>query len=100
MIKITGQDKDKGTITLQQDMFLLDKNDTDKAQIWSIPIKVVSSSGSELYNGILDGKEKTFQLGKENDGEKQVWINVNPSQVGFYRVQYPKEMIQSFLPAM
>ena len=97
VLKITSQDTEKGTITLRQSVFLLDKKSGEKPELWSIPVTVASSSGKTVYSGIISEQEETIQLEKEEDRR---WINVNPNQIGFYRVQYPKEMIQSFVPAI
>ncbi|XP_037076825.1 puromycin-sensitive aminopeptidase-like [Pollicipes pollicipes] len=67
--------------------------------MWMVPLSFSSSkSPSEtIHKVILDTKSTEVRL--ENIAPAD-WVKVNPGSVGFYRVQYPPEMLEQFKSAI
>ena len=64
-----------------------------------IPITFSTSKapGEVVENCVLDSK--TIQVVLRNIS-KNDWVKVNPGTVGYYRTQYPPEMLEKFVPAI
>lgn len=124
MIRVldTRQEGTNRVIQLSQEKFCTDPSKVDSKYQWMIPLTFCSSSNPKqaIYSTLMDGKTMTVTI--PNVGENE-WIKVyailtvfvllhfmcshasfdcqlNPGTVGFYRVKYPAEMLEQFLPAI
>lgn len=61
-----------------------------------ITISTSESNGKEVVSTVLESKsmDVTLPVGPES------WIKINPGTVGYYRTQYPPELLKRFLPAI
>lgn len=66
--------------------------------LWMIPITVSTSQsgGNEVLSTVLETKSTVVNLtvGAES------WIKINPGTIGYYRTQYPPDLLERFLPAI
>ncbi|CAF0941231.1 unnamed protein product [Brachionus calyciflorus] len=91
-------DQNKNTILiLEQEQFYncpLEKTEHND-KIWNIPISIViKSSFPNIFKAfLLDKKICEFELGKIEDDE---WIKINADNIGFYKVNYSKELFDRF----
>jgi len=60
---------------------------------WKIPLGILSKNESRPAFVLLEGKSKNM------DFSPGVWM-ANPGRSGFYRVNYPPELWQGFIPAI
>jgi len=68
-------------------------------QMWMVPLSFSTSrSPSEaIHKVILEAKTAEVRL---ESIDAQDWVKLNPGSVGFYRVQYPPEMLEQFKSAV
>lgn len=101
LIKVSQRQEGTSRIlTLTQEKFCADINEPcgDGFQ-WMVPVTISTarfpSQVAERF--LLDSKsaEVTIEHVLQDD-----WVKVNPGTVGYYRVQYPPEMLSLFLPAI
>lgn len=66
---------------------------------WMIPISVSTSRNpNELATSlVLEDMQTSIKL---PDVGPDDWIKINPGTVGFYRTQYPSDMLARFIPAI
>ena len=81
--------RDGNYIILKQRRFFLSKS-PKSADIWSIPIKYVTSSGT-VKTMVMDKSEHKIALGKEE------WIKLNYGQYGYYRSFYSDDMLMQII---
>ncbi|XP_037078084.1 puromycin-sensitive aminopeptidase-like [Pollicipes pollicipes] len=93
------QEGNARVITASQRRCLADGKPDADDQMWMVPLSFSSSkSPSEtIHKVILDTKSTEVRL--ENIAPAD-WVKVNPGSVGFYRVQYPPEMLEQFKSAI
>lgn len=86
----------KVVLNLKQEKYSLD-GDKDTS-LWMIPISIAtaSSNGAAVIDMILEKETDQITL----DADADSWIKLNPGTVGYYRTQYPKEMLHRFSSAM
>lgn len=86
------------TLSLSQERFCADGNRNNSKALWIIPVTISTSesSGKEVVSTVLETKslDVTVPVGSES------WIKINPGTVGYYRTQYPPELLKRFLPAI
>ena len=88
---------DQVSISVIQERFAYDRllGDTDAGpEVWRVPV-TVSYAGQETKAAVMDGKETQLE-GPAGSS----WYKLNPSQTGFYRVNYPNEDWQRLVPAI
>jgi puromycin-sensitive aminopeptidase len=62
-----------------------------------IPINISTPKSPNAYSGVLDQMEKEIVL--ENVAPED-WVKINPCTIGYYRTQYPNEMLEKLIPAI
>nr|AVD96941.1 putative APN-5 [Nilaparvata lugens] len=69
------------------------------SSLWLVPLSYYkSNSPTEIVKDIvLDKRETTIEVTNVSDDE---FVKFNPDVVGFYRVKYPAEVLQQFLPSI
>lgn len=61
-----------------------------------ITVSTAQSGGSEVISIVLQTKSTVVSLNVPKDS----WIKINPGTIGYYRTQYPPELLERFLPAI
>ncbi|ODM99382.1 Puromycin-sensitive aminopeptidase [Orchesella cincta] len=87
-------------IELSQEKFCTDPcKKTDGNYHWMIPLTFCSSSNpaKPIYSTLMDSQSMTVTIPNVSENE---WVKLNPGTIGFYRVQYPPEILEQFLPAI
>ena len=77
---------------------LLGESEPDPSQdneIWRVPLSA-SQGGQESIVTVMDGRQAQLDV----PGTNTEWIKVNPSQTGFYRVNYSTEDWERLVPAI
>lgn len=66
---------------------------------WMVPISVSTSHDPKKIAAqlVLNSKETTIDLANVGPND---WVKINPGTVGFYRTQYPGDMLAKFIPAI
>lgn len=84
------------SLTLTQQKFNDDGSWGCGTYVWMIPIGIITSKdpSNEVISTVLDEKEMIVTI---PEGASLEWIKINPRFVGFYRVKYPQEMLNSFI---
>lgn len=99
-VKATSSTDKKGvTLSLSQAKFCADGVQPEEEYLWMIPISVSTSKDptKEAAKTVL--KTKSGELFVP-DVTLQDWIKVNPGTIGFYRTEYPSEMLERLVPAI
>ncbi len=79
---------DNSKIKLSQKRFLLDQSAGQNKSSWMIPLSIETNSGNKME--LMSSSEMKIELGNDR------WIKLNSGHYGFYRVQYPRQLIDSF----
>ncbi|XP_050738577.1 puromycin-sensitive aminopeptidase-like isoform X2 [Eriocheir sinensis] len=99
MISVSShQDGDNRVLTLTQQRFLADGS-TGENNMWMVPISVSTEKNPSkvVAEVLLEGKSTSIVL----DGVSAcTWVKLNPGTVGYYRIQYPPEMLAQLIPAI
>ncbi|XP_069970729.1 puromycin-sensitive aminopeptidase isoform X1 [Penaeus vannamei] len=99
MISVTShQDGDNKVLTLTQQRFLADGSTGDSSQ-WMVPISISTEKkpSETVKEVLLDCKSTQVVL----EGiSADTWVKLNPGTVGYYRTQYPPDMLDLLMPAM
>ena len=88
-------------LTLRQHCYLANGKGKKETSLWSVPIAITTKDSpvEPVFSGIMDEAEMKIEIsGVKND--ENVWFNLNPKGIGFYRVSYPPEMISNFSSAI
>ncbi|CRL03424.1 CLUMA_CG016271, isoform A [Clunio marinus] len=98
VVKITKnvQEKNGRRLTLEQTKFTADGSIDDKS-LWMIPINISTAKSANAYTTVLDKKEMEVLIEGVTDKD---WIKINPDTIGYYRTQYPSQMLEQFIPAI
>ncbi|KAI4470181.1 protease m1 zinc metalloprotease [Holotrichia oblita] len=102
VVKVTSQPSEDGKgyqLSLAQSKFCADGEQPSSDYLWMIPISVSTSKypGKEVASTVLQSKEgKVFV---PDVGSKD-WIKINPGTIGYYRTQYPPDMLERLVPAI
>ncbi|KAK3888299.1 hypothetical protein Pcinc_007638 [Petrolisthes cinctipes] len=92
------QDGDNRVLTLTQQRFLADGSAGDSSQ-WMVPISISTQEDPSKVAQELLLESRTMQVVLENVSES-TWVKLNPGTVGYYRTQYPPEMLTQLIPAI
>ncbi|KAF5273236.1 hypothetical protein FQA39_LY07567 [Lamprigera yunnana] len=93
-------DDGKGVILkFKQSKFCLNSEEPTNDYLWLIPISVSVSEdpSKEVVTTVLNTKEMEIFV---NHPDPNGWVKVNPGAIGFYRTQYPPEMLDRLIPAV
>lgn len=98
VVKITKNVQEKGgrRLTLEQTKFTADGS-VDEKSFWMIPINISTAKSENAYMTVLDKKEMEVLIEGVTDKD---WIKINPGTIGYYRTQYPSQMIEQFVDAI
>ena len=99
VVKITKcvQEKNRRILTLTQEKFCADGQKSSEPYLWMVPISISTPNSENAYSTVLDKEELEVVI--DNVGEKD-WVKINPGTIGYYRTQYPSQMLDQFLPAI
>lgn len=87
-----------GEITFTQSRFYmspLSKKKSKDRTLWKVPITITSNTGKK-HSILLDKKTTSLKSLKKAGG----WVNVNPGETGFYRVDYAPSLLMDLQPAI
>lgn len=90
----------KGVVlTLTQNKFCADGVQPSEEYLWMIPISISTSKNpkKEVVSTVLKTRQAEILVPEVGP---QDWIKVNPGTIGFYRTQYPPEMLERLVPAV
>lgn len=81
---------EKTKLSFTQNRFLLNNpiNPNDDETIWSIPLRLVTSSNESCNEELLSCRTFTIEIPSSTE-----YFKLNSEQTGFYRVQYPIEWL-------
>lgn len=98
VVKITKnvQEKNGRRLTLEQTKFTADGS-VDEKPLWMIPINISTPKSENAYTTVLDKKETEVLIEGVTDKD---WIKINPGTIGYYRTQYPSQMLEQFVSAI
>jgi aminopeptidase N len=83
-------------LILEQKRFIVDGSKDRENLTWKIPVGVLTSnSGGPIFK-YMEGQRMDFPLGAGAD----VWVKLNPSQSGFYRVLYSPDLLSKLIGAV
>ncbi|GJQ68392.1 Psa [Trypoxylus dichotomus] len=102
VVKVTSKPSEDGAgyqLCLSQSKFCADGEQPSNDYVWMIPISVSTSKypGKEVASTVLQSKEG--KLFVPDVGPKD-WIKINPGTIGYYRTQYPPDMLERLVPAV
>ena len=97
-VKVTKnvQEANGRRLVLTQTKFTADGK-VDEKSFWMVPISISTPKSSNAFTTVLDRKEMEIFI--ENVSEND-WIKINPGTIGFFRTQYPTDMLEKFIPAI
>ena len=87
----------EGRATLRQARFKEDGGGKGSTETWSIPLQVGTKSNASYKSLLMADRELSVDLA---DVPSEEWVNFNAGCVGFYRVKYPKALLDRFVPAI
>lgn len=87
------------TLSLSQSKFIADGSKPTEEYLWMIPISISTSKnpGKEAISTVLSTKQADVHIPDVGPND---WIKINPGTIGFYRTQYPPEMLEKLIPAI
>nr|CAD7257222.1 unnamed protein product [Timema shepardi] len=100
VVKVTSrQDGNNRKLTVAQEKFCADGKASSNDCLWMIPVTFSSSvsPSSVIQQTVLETKSAEVTLQGVSADE---WVKVNPGTVGYYRTQYPPDMLAQFVPAI
>lgn len=100
VVKVTSQqDGSNRKLTLTQEKFCADGSTTSNGSLWMIPVMLSTSrSPTEMvHSTVLQTYSAEVIL---HDVGPNDWVKVNQGTVGYYRTQYPPEMLAQLVPAI
>jgi puromycin-sensitive aminopeptidase len=99
VIKVASRtEKNNVVLTLTQSKYTADGSQPSEDYSWMIPVSITTSKYKDkTISTVLKTKEAEVVL---PDVAPDDWIKVNPGTVGFYRTQYPPEMLEKLIPAI
>lgn len=83
-------------LTLTQSNFITTEISNNKSEkLWQIPIKVINqfSPFTACAEVLMKGKELEVKVKDVWEGE---WVKINHNSIGFFRVNYPQEILNRF----
>lgn len=100
VVKVAYKNKENGVVlSLAQSKFCANGEQPKEEYLWMIPISVSTSKnpGKEVASTVLKTQEGELLLEGITDKD---WVKLNPGTIGFYRTQYPPEMLEKLVPAL
>uniref|UniRef100_T1J5J3 Pleckstrin homology domain-containing family A member 8 n=1 Tax=Strigamia maritima TaxID=126957 RepID=T1J5J3_STRMM len=100
LIKVAARHEGTSRIlTLTQEKFCADNKPEGNSSQWMVPINLSSSRqpNQVAEKFLLDSKSAEVVIEHVSPED---WVKVNMGAIGYYRVQYPTEILASFLPAI
>ncbi|KAB0796160.1 hypothetical protein PPYR_10221 [Photinus pyralis] len=102
VVKVTSKPSSDGkgaVLSFTQQKFCADGSQPTESYMWMIPISVSTSANptKEVLNTVLQTKQMEVSVA---DVDPQGWIKINSGTIGFYRTQYPPEMLERLIPAI
>ncbi|XP_062708639.1 puromycin-sensitive aminopeptidase isoform X3 [Aedes albopictus] len=97
VVKILSSEQ-KGTtrvLKLEQEKFCADGCRAEQKCHWMIPIIISTPNSSYAHTFIMD--KETVEVEVDNVDPAH-WVKLNPASIGYYRTQYPADMLDKFLP--
>jgi puromycin-sensitive aminopeptidase len=95
----TRESGDQLELALTQERFVYDNllgESEPEGLVWQVPVGISHSGGAESL--VMDEPQARVQLPRPSGGD--TWFKVNPSQTGFFRVNYSEEDWQRLIPAI
>ena len=100
VIKVSSvQDGDSLILTLTQEKFCADGQlpQSEANILWMIPLSISTSANPKALETLFESRSIELRIYNVTSNQ---WVKLNPGTVGFYRVQYSPEMLNSLLPAI
>ena len=97
----TRESGDQLELALSQERFVYDNllgESEPEEMVWQVPVGVTQSGSGEGASLVMDTPQARIQIPQAAGGES--WFKVNPSQTGFFRVNYSEEDWQRLIPAI
>ena len=88
-------------LSLAQERFVYDSllgESEPEDLVWQVPVGVSQSGGGEGASLVMDAPQASVTIPRPSDADG--WFKVNPSQTGFFRVNYSEEDWQRLIPAI
>ena len=95
----TRESGDNLELALTQERFVYDNllgESEPEDLVWQVPVGISHSGGGESL--VMNEPQARVQLPRPSGGDS--WFKVNPSQTGFFRVNYSSEDWQRLIPAI
>ena len=100
VINVTSrQDGSNRVLTLTQEKFSIDGvlSEKDQQAKWLVPVNIITQANPKPVKVLLENRSQEVIL----EGiEPNEWVKLNPGMTSFFRVNYPSEMLELFLPAI
>ncbi|XP_049545887.1 puromycin-sensitive aminopeptidase isoform X2 [Anopheles darlingi] len=90
-------DGNRRLLKIAQEKFCADGCQPKEPFRWMIPINVSTPKSSNAVSTVLESD--TADITVEGVGPDD-WVKINPGTVGYYRTQYPADMLEQFIPAI
>ena len=97
----TQESGDNVELSLSQERFVYDNllgESEPEGLVWQVPVGVAQSGSGEGASLVMDAPQAQIQMPRPTGGDS--WFKVNPSQTGFFRVNYSEEDWQRLIPAI
>ena len=97
----TRDEGDQLELSLSQERFVYDNllGDSEPEDlVWQVPVGVAHSGSGDVASLVMGEPQARVQLPRAAGGDS--WFKVNPSQTGFFRVNYSEEDWQRLVPAI
>ena len=97
----THESGDNLELSLSQERFVYDNllgESEPEGLVWQVPVGVAQSGSGEGASLVMDSPQARIQMPRPSGGDS--WFKVNPSQTGFFRVNYSEEDWQRLIPAI
>jgi puromycin-sensitive aminopeptidase len=93
-IQKISREGSKLILSVAQEKFTADGSPADPSFKWQVPINIVTSTG---HSSSVLLRDNSMDIVVE-DQPSDAWVKVNHNYVGYYRVQYPSEYMERFVP--
>ncbi|XP_035784947.1 puromycin-sensitive aminopeptidase-like [Anopheles albimanus] len=90
-------DGNRRLLKIAQEKFCADGCQPKEPFRWMIPINVSTPKSGNAVSTVLESD--TADITVEGVGPDD-WVKINPGTVGYYRTQYPADMLEQFIPAI
>ena len=97
----TQESGDNVELSLSQERFVYDNllgESEPEGLVWQVPVGVTQSGGGEGASLVMDTPQARILIPRPSGVDS--WFKVNPSQTGFFRVNYSEEDWQRLIPAI